>query len=61
MQKLAEVVNFVKFTGMDVGGTVGTLAMSAPGLTGAVGLNALQFIVLSRLRKYPTHAAPLLT
>lgn len=41
-----EVVKFVKFTGMDVGGTVGTLAMTAPGLTGAIGLNALQFIVL---------------
>ncbi len=42
----AEVVKFVKFTGMDVGGTVGTLAMAAPGLTGVIGLNALQFIVL---------------
>jgi uncharacterized protein YaaW (UPF0174 family) len=41
-----EVAKFVKFTGMDVGGTVGTLAMTAPGLTGAIGLNALQFIVL---------------
>jgi uncharacterized protein YaaW (UPF0174 family) len=42
----AEVARFVKVTGMDVGGTVGALAMTAPGLTGAIGLNALQFIVL---------------
>jgi uncharacterized protein YaaW (UPF0174 family) len=42
----SEVLKFVKFTGMDVGGTVGGLVMSAPGLTGVVGLNTLQFIVL---------------
>lgn len=41
-----EIVKFVKFTGMDVGGTLGTLAITAPGLAGAIGLNALQFIVL---------------
>ena len=42
----AEVVRLVKFTGVDVGGTVGAMAMTAPGVAGAVGLNALQFIVL---------------
>ncbi|MFG6467921.1 hypothetical protein [Roseateles sp. BYS87W] len=42
----SEVLKFVKFTGMDVGGTVGGLVMSAPGLTGVIGLNTLQFIVL---------------
>lgn len=36
----------MKFTVMDVGGTTGTLAMIAPGLTGAIGLNVLQFILL---------------
>lgn len=41
-----EIVKFVKFTGIDVGGTLGTLAITAPGLAGAIGLNALQFIVL---------------
>jgi uncharacterized protein YaaW (UPF0174 family) len=41
-----EVSKFVKFAVMDVGGTTGTLAMIAPGLTGAIGLNLLQFIVL---------------
>lgn len=40
-----EVVKFVKFTAMDVGGTFGTMALGAPGLAG-LGLNALQFIVL---------------
>ncbi len=42
----SEVLKFVKFAGMDVGGTVGTLAMAGPGLAGTIGLNALQFIVL---------------
>jgi uncharacterized protein YaaW (UPF0174 family) len=42
----AEVFRLVKFTGVDVGGTVGAMAMTAPGVAGAVGLNALQFIVL---------------
>lgn len=42
----AELVKFVKFTGMDVGGTFGTLALTAPGIAGIAGLNALQFIVL---------------
>jgi uncharacterized protein YaaW (UPF0174 family) len=41
-----ELLGFVKFTAMDVGGTVGTLAMSASGLAGVVGLNALQYMVL---------------
>lgn len=42
----AEVRDFVKFTGMDLGGTFGGLAMAAPGLAGTIGLNALQFIVI---------------
>jgi uncharacterized protein YaaW (UPF0174 family) len=41
-----ELLGFVKFTAMDVGGTVGTLAMSASGLAGAVGFNLLQYLVL---------------
>ncbi len=41
-----QVSKFVKFAVMDVGGTTGTLTMIAPGLTGAIGLNVLQFILL---------------
>lgn len=42
----AEVKDFVKFMAMDVGGTVGGLVLAAPGLSGVVGLNFLQWIVL---------------
>lgn len=41
-----EVVKFTKFTAMDVGGTLGTALLTAPGLVGLIGLNALQYIVL---------------
>ncbi len=41
-----EVVSFVKLAAVDVGGSVGTLAMGASGLAGIVGLNILQYIVL---------------
>lgn len=41
-----EVVKFTKFTAMDVGGTLGTALLTAPGLAGLIGLNALQYIVL---------------
>jgi hypothetical protein len=40
------LLGFARFTAVDVGGTVGTLAMSASGLAGAVGFNALQCLVL---------------
>ena len=42
----AEVLRFVKSAGMDLGGLVGSLAFSAPGIAGIVGLNFLQFAVL---------------
>jgi len=41
-----EVVRFVKFAGVDVGGTLGTLALAAPGAMGVIGLNVLQMVVL---------------
>ena len=41
-----EVLGFVKFTAVDLGGSVGTLAMGASGMAGLVGLNVLQLIVL---------------
>jgi uncharacterized protein YaaW (UPF0174 family) len=41
-----EVLGFVKFTAVDIGGSVGTLAMGASGMAGLVGLNVLQLIVL---------------
>jgi len=41
-----EVLSFVKLAAVDVGGSVGTLAMGASGLAGLVGLNILQYIVL---------------
>lgn len=41
-----EVLRFTKFTAMDVGGTLGTAILGAPGLAGVIGLNALQYIVL---------------
>lgn len=34
----AEVLKFVKFTGMDVGESVGTMVLAAPGPAGAIGL-----------------------
>jgi hypothetical protein len=41
-----ELVRFVKFGGMDVGGSLGGLVMAGPGLYGVVGLNFLQFVIL---------------
>lgn len=43
---LDQVVGFVKTAGMDVGGSLGTALMAAPGFAGIAGLNMLQFVVL---------------
>jgi uncharacterized protein YaaW (UPF0174 family) len=54
-----EVVKFVKFAGMDVGGSVGTLVMTAPGMAGVLGLNVLQLIVLQGIIATSGYAAGL--
>lgn len=41
-----ELARFVKFAGLDVGGSIGTLVMTAPGLAGVAGLNIAQLAVL---------------
>lgn len=41
-----EVLTFAKTGVIDIGGSVGGLVLSAPGLYGMVGLNFLQFVVL---------------
>jgi len=43
---LDHLLRFVKTAGMDVGGSLGTLLMGAPGFAGLAGLNILQFAVL---------------
>lgn len=42
----SELLAFVKTGGIDLGMTVGGLALAGPGLYGVVGLNFLQFVVL---------------
>jgi uncharacterized protein YaaW (UPF0174 family) len=54
-----EVVKFVKFAGMDVGGSFGTLLMTAPGTAGVLGLNVLQLIVLQGIIATSGYAAGL--
>lgn len=54
-----EVVKFVKFAGMDVGGSFGTLIMTAPGMAGVLGLNMLQLIVLQGIIATSGYAAGL--
>jgi hypothetical protein len=43
------LLGFVRFTAVDLGCTAGTLAMSPSGLAGAVGFNALKYLVLKRV------------
>jgi uncharacterized protein YaaW (UPF0174 family) len=54
-----EVVKFVKFAGMDVGGSFGTFVMTAPGMAGVLGLNVLQLIVLQGIIATSGYAAGL--
>jgi len=49
----------VKFAGMDVGGSFGTLLMTAPGTAGVLGLNVLQLIVLQGIIATSGYAAGL--
>lgn len=42
-----EITRYVKFAGLDVGGSIGTLLMTAPGLAGIAGYNILQVAILN--------------
>ena len=44
---LDQITRYVKFAGLDVGGSVGTLLMTAPGLAGIAGYNILQLAILN--------------
>jgi len=52
-----EVKDFVKLMVVDVGGTVGGVALAAPGVAGVVGLNFLQWVVLKAIIVSSGHIA----
>lgn len=52
-----EIYNYVKFMGFDVGGTAGGFVMAAPGVSGLVGLNFLQWAILKGIVLTSGHIA----